>query len=581
MEHISAGALLTGLRQHPASPAITLAQLRRARNRPALAALVEELREDARLGEPPPPHPPWSAYRRYADDGDRETYESLYFARRGLLNARLATAALTGGDTELGALADILWDVCAEYTWALPAHESHGIAAGRPMPQTVDLFAAETAHTLAEAVALLGEALPAPVVEVVTDTVRRRVLAPLFDDPRPWPWEDFRTNWSAVCAGAAGMAALALPADDRWLAGALERCLRAMDTFLAGYEADGACTEGVDYWCYGFGYHVSFAEALRERTAVDLLTGTPLARAIAAFPASAQLAEGAYVSFSDGSANPMVPTGLVSLLARRLGTPVPAIAAVPANARNHAHRWAFLSRTLAWTDPDLLGTVVPAGTDWLPQSQWLIVRAPGGAAFAAKGGHNDEPHNHLDLGQFILAAHGEQLLADLGAGQYTGQYFGPGRYDLPHPSARWHSVPVVDGVTQRPGRDAAATATREADALLLDLSAAYGRPVRRRFDWATVDGGFELRLGDGFPGAARVEEVFVSRIRPACAGPGTVTWTGERGTATLRYPIGAWEPSVESLEVVNHHNTPETIHRLVLSGTGLDEATFEFTVTPR
>ena len=46
---------------------------------------------------------------------------------------------------------------------------------------------------------------------------------------------------------------------------------------------------------------------------------------------------------------------------------------------------------------------------------------------AAKGGHNGEMHNQNDVGNLIVHAFGESLVADLGRGRYTRAYFGPAR----------------------------------------------------------------------------------------------------------------------------------------------------------
>lgn len=64
----------------------------------------------------------------------------------------------------------------------------------------------------------------------------------------------------------------------------LARVLPAMDSFLSGYPADGACTEGYGYWQYGFGFYVYFADLLKTRTggALDLLA-EPKIRQIAMF----------------------------------------------------------------------------------------------------------------------------------------------------------------------------------------------------------------------------------------------------------------------------------------------------------
>jgi hypothetical protein len=417
-------------------------------------------------------------------------------------------------------------------------------------------------------VTLLGDRLPAALRHKVREQVEHRVLSAYFDDPRPQRWESWANNWSAVCAGAAGMAALALVDDPARLDRMVDRVRAAMATFRSGFGADGGCAEGVEYWVYGFGYYTYFAEALRERTGEDLLAAEGV-RDIAAFPARVALGGGAYLAFSDSSERPMLPAGLLSRLAARLGTPVPELPAVASLHADHCYRWGHLSRTLAWTDPAILASGQPsAGTEHLASLGWVIDRTAE-AVFAAKGGHNDEPHNHNDLGHFVLYAGGESLLTDLGAGEYTKDYFGPARYTALHPSAEGHSVPLLDGRAQRAGRDAAATVLgyrERPDGLefALDLTAAYEvsglRSLRRTFRWHRPD---RLTIVDDVV-ADRVldlDELFISRRRPALVA-GTATWAGTTRAVTL--PTAGWQPVVEELATTDHLGRPEMVYRLRL-----------------
>ena len=74
-------------------------------------------------------------------------------------------------------LQDIIWSILDEFTWALPAH----------IPQNsdiedcimhIDLFAAETAFTLAEISHILSDKLDKTIVERIKYEVYRRVLKP-------------------------------------------------------------------------------------------------------------------------------------------------------------------------------------------------------------------------------------------------------------------------------------------------------------------------------------------------------------------------------------------------------------------
>ncbi|GLZ76216.1 hypothetical protein Afil01_10230 [Actinorhabdospora filicis] len=566
---------------HEPRPILTRADFARASAEPALAPLIAGIRAEA-AATAPLPELTRELWRRYAGTGDRMAYERRYFARRARLAARTADALLEPSSEALARLDEVLWQIAGEHSWCLPAHEPHAVLFGRTADLGVDLFACETAHTLAEAVGLLGDLLPADTVSHVESEVRRRVLAPWLDDIRPQRWETMTNNWSAVCAGAAGMAALWLETDPHRLAGVVDRVLRAMTVFRTGFAGDGGCAEGVSYWVYGYGYYAYFAEALRERTGLDILPGT---EAIAAFPAAVDFGGGRSVSFSDGAEDAWIPTGLLTRLRDRLGTPVPELGAVTAFATDHCHRWAHLSRDLAWTDPAVLGVPAADGTAYLPDLAWLVRRSTVDgrrAVFAAKGGHNDEPHNHNDLGHFLIDHDGEPLLADLGAGLYDADYFGPRRYESLYPSAHGHSVPVVGGVAQEAGRERAARVLEhgERDGVVhfaLDLSEVYGHGVTRRFAWD----GRELSIVDGFAAAGLdLAELFVSRVEPRLS-PGSVVWQGKRGRAVLTYDAAAFTAETERVETVDHHHQrPDVVHRVRLTGRTAPEHRFRVVVEP-
>src|SRR5581483_5025075 len=60
---------------------------------------------------------------------------------------------------------------------------------------------------------------------------------------------------------------------------------------------------------------------------------------------------------------------------------------------------------------------------WLPGIQVMCARDKQGSTdglfVAAQGGHNDESHNHNDVGNFIVYYNGLPVLIDVGRGTYT------------------------------------------------------------------------------------------------------------------------------------------------------------------
>ena len=143
---------------------------------------------------------PFSLHRLYADTGDRNTYEALYFDRRkALADLEISILANRDGDGALStALNDLLWAICDEYTWALPAHLG---LLQRPEQITLDLFACETGLYIAEALHLLYDRIDARVAERCRAELRRRILDSfLAEYPAEW-WESGTNNWGR-CAPA-------------------------------------------------------------------------------------------------------------------------------------------------------------------------------------------------------------------------------------------------------------------------------------------------------------------------------------------------------------------------------------------
>jgi hypothetical protein len=580
---VLAGGRPAGFPHGGAFDADRRAELRAA---PHLQRLLAEVRELAQAAQAEPITTlPFGAFKLFEITGTRKEYENPYFARRGRLAALALTAAIDEDAAVIPALEDLLWAICDEYTWCLPAHlrrvGGELLTARLPPEQMVDLFAAETSHALAETLLLLGDRLHPWVRARVRAEIDRRIFRPLFHDPVHFHWESAPMNWASVCAGAAGMAALALEDDQERLAGMIDRCCRAMECFMEGFGADGGCAEGIGYWQYGFGYYVYFAEMLRDYTggALDLL-GSDLARRVAAFPVAVSLGGSSFVNYSDGSGSMRLAPGLLARLAARLGAPVPELSSDLGLHADHCYRWPHLLRNITWGDPAIFGRPTPSGTVLLDHLGWVIDRRQAGEvmlAFSARAGNNAEPHNQNDLGHFILHVGGESLLVDLGAGLYTRQYFGPQRYDHIHNSSAGHSVPQIDGHTQQAGAQYRAellecTPNASGVRFVVELARAYELPslqqLTRRFDWSfdAASGAATLELTDTFGFAQppeQLDEVFISLHAPQLT-EGAVVWNGAQGSVALSYDPAAYAASVESIDSQDHDGEPIVVHRLRL-----------------
>ncbi|MCE5257334.1 MAG: heparinase II/III-family protein [Spirochaetaceae bacterium] len=502
---------------------------------PSLCSYIAEIKHSIAEFQNRPIAPlPFSLFRQFEDSGDRMVYESAYFERRRRLVALGLASWLWQDREDIAALEDCIWAICDEYTWALPAHLEN---IGREQrPTHLDLFACETGFALAELTSILEGSLRAAVWERARQEARSRVLAPFLTRKEPWSWELMRNNWCAVCAGSVGATALYLEADTDKLAAVIDRVVPTMDRFLSSFADDGTCLEGVGYWTYGVGFFLSFSDILSRATngRMDLTANEKFSR-IAAFQGHCFLNASKALSFADGSSSERYRIGLAHFIEMkfpRFRTPAASLAA--GFSYDMYGRWCLSFRDLLWArgsrvavrkEPRKASASVLADTSsiaWLPAAQWLICPAikDDSLAFAARGGCNDEPHNHNDIGSFELLAGKNEFLADLGCGEYTHDYFGDARYSIFCNSSLGHSLPIVNGQAQSVGSThRAKNVTFRQDGscvfLSMDIANAYDceglESLVRSFDF---DGSTRLCLKDEFrfakPGFG-ITERFVSR----------------------------------------------------------------------
>lgn len=477
----------------------------------------------AELDKAPMPELKMEEFNLFFKTGNRLIYEGAYFGRRKYLTVYGILAAYRKKQEDIDKLAKIISEVCKERYWALPAHvkdETKG-------ELTIDLFAAETAQTLSEMVFILGDRLPQAVKEKVFAEVNRRVLIPFLASAVPYDtWETDRCNWSAVCAGSVGMTAIYMnrlqQLSDEKKEVCIKRVCDALDCYLDGLEEDGACTEGLGYYSYGMSYFTAFAELLYEDSKgnADLMS-KPKCEKIATFQQKCYFSGGVSVSFSDGSSTESFLPGLTAYLAHcfpQVETPDYVLAR--GLEEDKCYRWLTNERNIRWLltyDSGLQKEAIQekkaASYYLLPAAQWMIGKNADGNGFAAKGGHNDESHNHNDIGHFMCVYEGEMLLADLGAGEYTKDYFGAGRYGILCNRSMGHSVPIINGLEQEKGRDYQADSfswNEEGKELTISFGRAYPKgcieAIERKIR-ITDEKMFSLQITDSFVLAEKTEEI--------------------------------------------------------------------------
>ncbi|MEH7250844.1 heparinase II/III family protein [Neobacillus niacini] len=484
---------------------------RNARNNPEFKPLLDEVRnEGRRLLQEKEQELTYSLFRLFTENGSRQEYEKVYFQKRHRLTTFTLMVLLEPMNKEyVTALENTIWSVCNEYSWCLPAHLKNssetsttiGLSLGEHSVEnySIDLFAAETAFSLSEIVMLTGDVLDRLICKTIYVEVYKRIFLPF--KTKKYEWETQEHNWAAVCAGSIGSAAIHLIEDPNELATILERVLPAMECYLKGFSDDGVCLEGYGYWQYGFGYYVYFADLLKKKTDGQLdLFDDEKVHQIALFQQRCFLNQNHVVNFSDANPTASVFLGLSHYLSKVYHDFEPPERKLRAKfTEDHCGRWAPAIRNLLWFDEALPEKSWGNGTNYYKESQWFISRHKtelGSFSFAAKGGNNNEPHNHNDIGHFILQRDNEVFFKDLGSGLYTKDYFSEKRYTYLCNGSQGHSVPIINHQFQDEGasrfaRIPQADIGNDVEIFELDIARAYDleplQKLTRRFTWVKKD----------------------------------------------------------------------------------------------
>ena len=185
--------------------------------------------------------------------------------------------------------------------------------------------------------------------------------------------------------------------------------------------------------------------------------------------------------------------------------------------------------------------------------KWLVHKTPT-YGFAIKSGHNAEPHNHNDVGAFILAVNGKQIVTDPGPGPYSKQYFSAEtRYQTVQCSSRSHSVPIIGSVYQKEGAQYVSENTKFEDGVFsADIAKAYPLEGLSSFvrQVSFTDDAVNLRDSFVYTGEGEVVDRISVNPKPTMGEAGEVLL----GEVTLKYDPAKYTVAINS-EAVNDKRT--------------------------
>ncbi len=415
-----------------------------------LAAFAPVNAEDRLLGEKPAECTD-ELYLEFTKNGNRTHYQRPYGQLTETLEKLVARERETRDGKYAAKIAEFVEAISALKSWTLPAHDG-SLTSFHGTPH-IDLGAARLGLAFANALAVAGERLPPATRQRAKDELERRIFAPYLATARGqskpaghW-WFRTRNNWNAVCHSCVVRAALAYyPEGSAERAEIVKAAVDAVPSFMDGFTDDGYCSEGAGYWNYGYGHFLEMGLALRAAPEkIDLFGMFPKTKAVAKYGFDYKLTAKTSPRFADGGGSP-------------------------------SERYLAMCSSI-WPDLALeLGM-----RSRFPDAQVWVCRPAAGAkgvTLGFKGGHNDEFHNHNDVGSYNIALGDAIVTGDPGGEVYTRRTFSPRRYESKVLNSYAHPVPRVDGVLQGTGRKFAGKVLKEEftdgrDVVEIDISGAY------------------------------------------------------------------------------------------------------------
>lgn len=428
---------------------------------------------------------PLSKYLLFIDTGDRKQYETPYFERRTRLLELAAAELCERRGRFLSKLADILFAICEESTWVIPAHNysaapserKAGTIAKMPEPvgenvYAIDLFSGATGGLVALIYYFFREDFEKAVSPLLNERIlyelNNRIVKPYLATTDLW-WMGYHArkrtvnNWNPwINSNVLTVAAYAV-ADLETRKALVRKCVESIGFYVEGLPEDGGCDEGPSYWDAAGACVLEFAEICHDLTGGAWSDfSSPMLVKMTDYIQKTNISGTYFFNCADAHVRTHPRCGLIRRFGKLSGNDAlyafgnEFIRKNPNAAwLSHAHAEASLRGLLDRT-PDENAVYTAPKTMSLPTLEFAAARensdTTSGFYLGIKGGNNAESHNHLDVGNFVVYENGMPLMIDAGVGTYTRfTFMAEKRYTMFAFRTEDHNLPTINGVGEKPG----------------------------------------------------------------------------------------------------------------------------------
>ncbi len=443
-----------------------------------------------------------SDYMNFERKGDRTAYEIPFRERREALDSLVLAECAEYKGRFTDDIINVIYLICDETSWVIPAHNYKDIRFGTHdgnntaiLPRddniVIDLFSSHTAHCLSLAYYFLKDELDI-ISPFICQRIERRIeerMISLYEKYDEYFWKTETNNWNPNCNYPCAVAAAIMIDDDGRRKAFFKKLIKSINVYLNSYRDDGGCDEGLLYWnescaklyrVLNLLNYISFGkiDVTHEKKMINM----------ASFPVNMYIGEGRFINHADCLSYAMADIDVLYNFGKSVNND--SLIGLSKIAVENGYICKTIDDVLVFDKIGKTDAAISHEKEYFYPDLQLGVFREDAIVFAAKGGHNNESHNHCDVGSFMLYKNNKPVIVDPGAGQYISTSFTPQRYSIWYNNSLNHNVPSVNGLMQKNGPRydgkvmspqelyapmyGATDVCFENDRFSLDISGAYG-----------------------------------------------------------------------------------------------------------
>lgn len=539
-------------------------------------------------------------YIEFERSGSREIMQNPFDENNRAMSQLIVAELAEGKGRFLDQIINGVYFDCEMTSWALSAHlDAQRAKCSLPSykEHIIELTSGEMGAMLSWTYYFFHKEFDKvnPLIsERLRSELQKRILDTYMNEDRFW-WMAFNykpgqlvNNWNPWCNFNVLQCFFLLENNREVLAKAVYRSMLSVDHIINYTNADGACEEGPIYWGHAAGKLYDYLKMLSDGTAGKVsIFNEPIIKNMGEYISRVYVGNDWVVNFADASAKGGGLAPLIFRYGKAVGSTEMTQFASYLNKNSDAEQkrknnLSFstdLYRGLqTYLYQDELEKEAPvhanAPTTWFPQTQVCCMTDKSGFFFAAKAGHNNESHNHNDVGTFSLYLNKTPMLIDAGVGTYTRQTFSGERYSIWSMQSNYHNLPMINGVPQKFGANYKGTNVQfdaKAKRFTADISTAY--PQQAKVDkWVrsyTLNKG-RLIIKDDFELKETVQNNelhFLVWGKVDAAELGKIKLTVDQQSVAMLYDKNAFTVNVETVPLTDSRLTNvwgKEIYRIVL-----------------